>query len=701
MAEARMVIVGVVIAVICLPSLLLAQIIPPDCDLANLDGIDPVDFNDLKILAIHWLEGGPEGDIKQDNIVNFKDFALLGHFWSWSCDDVITVDDDGVADFDNIQDAVVSAGAGNIIYIYDGTYLFSDTHGADLTGKDNLRIMGQSREGVVLEGDRSHSGVVLIGCEDILIENLTISTMHQGIYLSDSNNNSFVNISSQNNTSNGIYLGNSHNNNITNSDFSQSIDYHGIYIDDCNYIHIENVTVTDNNKAGVYLCSEDCNISQVVAQNNDRGVWLDFEFTNNNTISDSNLSNNREGLYIYGSMGNYISDNVFYDNDIGIAVAHLEANDDNVYVGNSYRNRGCDRDYPLAGCEYDFTSPAEIVDLSASPGVGDKEIILNWTAVGDNWQYGTASFYVLKYYDQPIDSNNWDLAQTYSQSWTPSPNGIPEIESTTMSDYGTYWFAIKAQDDAGLTGIVSNSVSSVSPLHSITVDSIDCVNTKNGLDCNDTSQITNFLYDTLSVSGYITNGGNVDETPDVELILENANMVDAVQVDVNSGETKLVDGLEWVCDKTGQYVDLDLVARSSSKNVEFPVWSIAEDTDLQWYSPDDYPSLTGIKSDEVFLVLVKIFNVETLPPTHFYEIPITIDMNTPFDVNSAKDSDRVWCDPNEACKICYADVEKLSEEQPYWWIEPLPAGTYTITIKAGHNELDQHIITREITITDP
>ena len=52
-----------------------------------------------------------------------------------------------------------------------------------------------------------------------------------------------------------------------------------------------------------------------------------------------------------------------------------------------------------------------------------------------------------------------------------------------------------------------------------------------------------------------------------------------------------------------QFVDLDLQVGSSSQNVEFEVWSIEEDTALTWYSEDNYPAHTGIKSSYLTFII--------------------------------------------------------------------------------------------------
>jgi len=58
-----------------------------NCSAANLDGSDPVNFNDLAILAIHWAETGWDivGDIDKNRVVNFNDLDRLRDQWLTNC----------------------------------------------------------------------------------------------------------------------------------------------------------------------------------------------------------------------------------------------------------------------------------------------------------------------------------------------------------------------------------------------------------------------------------------------------------------------------------------------------------------------------------------------------------------------------------------------------------------------------------------
>jgi uncharacterized delta-60 repeat protein len=106
----------------------------------------------------------------------------------------------------------------------------------------------------------------------------------------------------------------------------------------------------------------------------------------------------------------------------------------------------------------DTIPPGTIGDLSAD-NVTEHSITLTWTAPGDDYYWGNATGYVVRYSTSgPITDANWESATDYTQSWTPQPQGETEthVVSGFMSDT-MYWFAVKAYDEVPNYGNVSNS----------------------------------------------------------------------------------------------------------------------------------------------------------------------------------------------------------------------------------------------------
>jgi len=105
----------------------------------------------------------------------------------------------------------------------------------------------------------------------------------------------------------------------------------------------------------------------------------------------------------------------------------------------------------------DETAPAVITDLAAT--TTESEIILNWTATGDDANEGTAFEYILKRSTSEINDANWDSAETISGVSAPQTAG--SAESFTLTDCElntTYYFALKAVDDSNNISAQSNLV---------------------------------------------------------------------------------------------------------------------------------------------------------------------------------------------------------------------------------------------------
>jgi hypothetical protein len=58
-----------------------------ECDAANIDGLDPVNFGDFAILALDWLSSGPSlaGDTNRDKTIDFSDVAQVAQHWLTNC----------------------------------------------------------------------------------------------------------------------------------------------------------------------------------------------------------------------------------------------------------------------------------------------------------------------------------------------------------------------------------------------------------------------------------------------------------------------------------------------------------------------------------------------------------------------------------------------------------------------------------------
>jgi len=87
----------------------------------------------------------------------------------------------------------------------------------------------------------------------------------------------------------------------------------------------------------------------------------------------------------------------------------------------------------------------------------DTTATLQWTAVGDDSLTGTATSYDLRYSTSAITAANFTAATQVANE--PAPAAPGTVQSMTvhgLSRQVTYWFAIKAIDDAGNASALSN-----------------------------------------------------------------------------------------------------------------------------------------------------------------------------------------------------------------------------------------------------
>lgn len=87
-------------------------------------------------------------------------------------------------------------------------------------------------------------------------------------------------------------------------------------------------------------------------------------------------------------------------------------------------------------------------------------IHLTWTAPGDDGAIGTATQYDLRYSTATITAGNFGSATQWNTTPTPAVAGTSQTTTLTgLTPATTYYFAIKAVDNAGNWGTISNVVS--------------------------------------------------------------------------------------------------------------------------------------------------------------------------------------------------------------------------------------------------
>lgn len=105
----------------------------------------------------------------------------------------------------------------------------------------------------------------------------------------------------------------------------------------------------------------------------------------------------------------------------------------------------------------DGVPPSAVQDLSVEPGSVGGYALLAWTGVGDDADSGAASHYLIKFSTDP--AQDWGAFASLAGSSMPAGGlaGIAESEEVAGLLGGvTYYFALKAVDDAGNAAALSN-----------------------------------------------------------------------------------------------------------------------------------------------------------------------------------------------------------------------------------------------------
>lgn len=111
----------------------------------------------------------------------------------------------------------------------------------------------------------------------------------------------------------------------------------------------------------------------------------------------------------------------------------------------------------------DITPPAKVTDLTALTGDFQGQIKLFWTSPGDNNNTGTAEGYEIKYATYIISSANYDSV-TDIVSNPPSPLSAGNLQECIVQNLQsdlTYWFALKAYDEADNYSFMSSTSSTM------------------------------------------------------------------------------------------------------------------------------------------------------------------------------------------------------------------------------------------------
>jgi parallel beta-helix repeat protein len=203
--------------------------------------------------------------------------------------DTIYVDDDGTADYANIQDAVDAAVDGDTVFVYSGIY-----HEHITFESKSITLQGENKETTIIDGDNEKSTIWIEKATGITISGFTLQHsgrdwMESGIVLWDCSDCT-ISDNIMINCGWGLYLGISTDVSVNNNEMRNNVI--GMQITGTKHSEIKRNNINDNSHLGIYL--------------NNAGF---------DTITENNFINNERHLSFYGVYFNDLDAN-YWDQKI-------------------------------------------------------------------------------------------------------------------------------------------------------------------------------------------------------------------------------------------------------------------------------------------------------------------------------------------------------------------------------------------------
>ena len=229
------------------------------------------------------------------------------------------VDDDGGADFTNIQDAVDAASDGDVIYVYSGTYY------ENIVVDKSITLKGEDKTSTVIDGgDNENKAVISVQEDSVKVSNFKIQNGKYGIeidkYPDVAVDITIINNFISENRKSGISLFNCRDIDIADNLINKNGE-HGIFAKECWLIIIDENVIEYNYLDG---------ITNMIKEGNSN--WCDFI---QNIISNNNIRENHErGIDIWGKQNeicfNNIVEHAHDETNVGIKIS----GDENIIKGN-------------------------------------------------------------------------------------------------------------------------------------------------------------------------------------------------------------------------------------------------------------------------------------------------------------------------------------------------------------------------------
>jgi parallel beta-helix repeat protein len=319
---------------------------------------------------------------------------------AWSEPVTWTVDDDGSADFQTIQEAINAAQQGDHINVTGGIY---NEH---VVVDRSVSLTGENRNTTIVDGSGSGT-VVLVTADNVTLEGFTVRNGKSGIVVSLSQNCRIEGNLVEDNSYQGIFINKAQNCIVSRNHAVGTRPGYGINVNASQNTLVEGNRASSNGYDGIGLLSSRDSIVRGNTVNNNSlyGIWVDSSyyslFYHNNVFGNHRQvsSNNPSNSWDNGTEGNYWGNYAGVDTDgngVGneaFLVDEQTLQRDRFPLMRPYVNEvylSVDTEPPVAHFAYspDVVFVNETVSFDASESydsVGRNAI------VGYNWDFGDGS----------------------------------------------------------------------------------------------------------------------------------------------------------------------------------------------------------------------------------------------------------------------------------------------------------------------
>ena len=219
-----------------------------------------------------------------------------------------TVDDNGPADFDNIQEAINNASSGDTVFVHIGTYY------EHVVINKTITLVGEDNNFTIIDGYKTNN-VIYIKANNVTVKSFTVRK--SGMY-----------------PYSGILMDHSTGNVIINNKVIYNYEGIGLLSSSSNVVCGN--TISSNND-GIYLYSSSSNVfsGNTIFSSNYDGIDL---YSSSSNVFSGNviLYNNFAGMSLYYSSSNVVCGNTILSNYPGIDLAFLSSY--NIIYHNNFNN---------------------------------------------------------------------------------------------------------------------------------------------------------------------------------------------------------------------------------------------------------------------------------------------------------------------------------------------------------------------------